>query len=582
MSPPELPDGSPDSPFRNARALPPPKRDVIAASDEDGDADSDDSSDGGFMDLMASFDSAKPAAVNEAYGLETPRAKRTMSAAHLSPLTINTRPQVMFDMKALARDAKIDSATKASSIQLRELVAESKREEPMRDTGLGTAIKDIVHDQGGQNAHKVMRAVHRAGDQAAPHFHFFKPGAKQSSPVTVPARMKNGPWKLLVHANLQTREQYVASGMPYTILRKKKELPSEVFEWVLNDLSTQTSRLLAQEYCSIINCCSRQVGSLVTSHQLEQMFVRLGAADEAAASENQHTVTRQAEDQYKGRDWCSLIYFLKLLAGIAQHMSVDAICYVTSTLLRVSMDRFLICSMDLLMDYEAAMRNLLRSLPDTRWDSFVSCTSSTKIIHLLTLSQCLECCKALHRDFKTQSIRLNALLALPVDSRRAHDLRRRLATAFLFEDSNLGGQDTSAHMTIRQLVDRLDQDDFAINAKTDFDELRASIIILDMVIDDGSFVPSDNADDETRFNADVDELASKLRAFWTKINDTGLKLARAQTKSVVEWVQQRVSVSVRTRRKVKRDIYDTALGNDPFLPRQKAMMKEFLGKKVRD
>jgi hypothetical protein len=153
---------------------------------------------------------------------------------------------------------------------------------------------------------------------------------------------------------------------------------------------------------------------------------------------------------------------------------------------------------------------------------------------------------------------------------------------FLFEDSSFGAQYPSEYITIRRIVERLDQDDFTVNSKTDFEEFRARIIILDMVIDSGSFIPSGNPEDESSFNADVDELTARLVIFWTRINDAGLKLSRAQTKSVVEWVQKRVAVSVRTRRQAKTDIYDAPVGDDPFLPRQQAMMKEFLGKKVRD
>lgn len=189
----------------------------------------------------------------------------------------------------------------------------------------------------------------------------------------------------------------------------------------------------------------------------------------------------------------------------------------------------------------------------------------------------------MQKGFKSQNIRLNALLSFPISNRRAHELRRRLAICFLFDDADLGGQNPDDIITIRRLIDRLAKDDFTINSKTDFDEFRARIIILDIVIDDGSFAATGNKDEETNFNSDVDELAGRLREFWTKINDTGLKLARAQTKSVVEWVQKRLLVSVRTRKKAKKDIYDTAmLRDDPFLPRQQTMMKEFLGKKVRD
>lgn len=325
------------------------------------------------MDFMSTSGPGKPAPAT--CNLETPRAKRTMSATHVSPLTINTKPHVMFDMKALARDAKIDDATNASSTQLRELVAETEKEESNLPTSFGSSnIKDVVQDQGGQHAHKVMRAVHRAGEQAAPHFHFFRPGFKQPGPPSAPTNIKNSTWKLLMHNDLHTREQYVVSGMPYTILRRAQMLPDEVFEWVLDDLSSQNSRLLAQEYCTIISCCPDQVKSLITSQRLAQIFVRLGAADEGAPVEDQHTVIRPAEAQYKGRDWCSLHYVLKLIADIAPHMELEAFSYAANTLLRLSMDRFLICNMDLLMEYEATMRSLLLSLTDNAtWDAFVRC-----------------------------------------------------------------------------------------------------------------------------------------------------------------------------------------------------------------
>jgi choice-of-anchor B domain-containing protein len=60
---------------------------VIAASDDD-DGEADDSSDGGFMDLMSTFDPKKPGTKNASHSFtETPRAKRTMSVSHSSPLT---------------------------------------------------------------------------------------------------------------------------------------------------------------------------------------------------------------------------------------------------------------------------------------------------------------------------------------------------------------------------------------------------------------------------------------------------------------------------------------------------------------
>lgn len=117
--------------------------------------------------------------------------------------------------------------------------------------------------------------------------------------------------------------------------------------------------------------------------------------------------------------------------------------------------------------------------------------------------------------------------------------------------------------------------------KTDFAELKATVILLDIAVDDGSVVAAfDDREDEKAFNDGVDELAVKLREIWRKINDSGMKLARTEAKSVVEWVQQRLSNTVRTRRKAKKSVFDIpGEAEDPFLPRQQDYMKNFLRKK---
>lgn len=118
---------------------------------------------------------------------------------------------------------------------------------------------------------------------------------------------------------------------------------------------------------------------------------------------------------------------------------------------------------------------------------------------------------------------------------------------------------------------------FTITPNTDFSELRANIILLDVAVDDGSVVKFDDREDEKKFNDEVDELANKLREIWRKTNDSGMKLARTEAKSVVEWVQQRLSHGVRTRRKAKASVFDMpGQQEDPFLPRQQDYMKKFL------
>lgn len=176
---------------------------------------------------------------------------------------------------------------------------------------------------------------------------------------------------------------------------------------------------------------------------------------------------------------------------------------------------------------------------------------------------------------------VTALLCIPISSKRTHDLRRRIAVSTLFQNDALARHNSEDTVTLPAIIDRLDSDIFAIRPTTDFAELRANVILLDMAVDDGSVIHFDDRDDEKTFNDQVDDLAGKLREIWRKTNDAGMRLARTEAKSVVEWVQQRLLHSVRTRKKAKKSIFDLARHeqDDPFLPRQRDYMHKFLQRK---
>lgn len=175
---------------------------------------------------------------------------------------------------------------------------------------------------------------------------------------------------------------------------------------------------------------------------------------------------------------------------------------------------------------------------------------------------------------------MNALICLPLGNKKIQSLRRRLAIACLFDDPNLSRSQPDDIITVEKLTSRLNEDEnvFSIRPDTNFGELKASVLLLDIALDDGSLGghPSSIAN-EKDFNDDVDELADALRGVWRDINDTGMKLARTEAKGVIDWVEKRLSHSVRTRRKAKRDIYKvTEQKEDLFLPKQQDFMSQFL------
>lgn len=104
--------------------------------------------------------------------------------------------------------------------------------------------------------------------------------------------------------------------------------------------------------------------------------------------------------------------------------------------------------------------------------------------------------------------------------------------------------------------------------------------MLDMALDDGSVKPFVDIEDEKQFNKLADELAGLLQGIWGNINDSGMKLARTEAKSVVEWVKQRLLNSIRTRKKMKESIFDIpGQKSDEYLPKQQDFMMSFLKKK---
>ncbi|PNY26694.1 Uncharacterized protein TCAP_03372 [Tolypocladium capitatum] len=494
----------------------------------------------------------------------TPRAKRTAVAFHASPLAI--MPKHKFDMKALAKDARRDDATTASSMRAKTAAEEAKQNATSTSNeASGDAVLEIVKESGGHDAEKVLRAVQRSEPgQSQLRYCFFD--AEYSVPTSKPATKegKKGPWSLLTQGSTKVREQHLASGVPQTILRKMNNLPDSLLEWILDELCTQKSVIMRQEYCNMIADCPEQVERLLTPERLQELFIRLGAGEDLKnEGSDLLTLSKLGHEPYQDRDWACLLSFLSLLGSISRQMSVPAVEYAIQTLLRMSMDRFLLCNIDVLVEYEGAIQHLADAIPTTSWDLF-----------------CLKTCLSLYTGIKPQTIRANALLCLPTSNRRTHDLRRRLAVVFLFNDTALARHSPEDVVTIAGMTDLLSGRAFAINLKTDFAELKASIILLDIAVDDGSVVASfDDGKDEKAFNDDVDELAAKLREIWRKINDSGMKLARTEAKSVVEWVQQRLSNTVRTRRKPKKSVFDLpGEAEDPFLPRQQDHMKKFMQK----
>lgn len=345
-------------------------------------ASDDDESDGGYSDnsledlscILGRARGDVPAEQkpqNNPYA--TPRAKRTAGEFHSSPLAI--MPRHKFDLKALAKDARRDDATTKSSLRVKEAANAAKASETSASSfATGDTIAGIVTDNGGHDARKVLRAVQRSDtSQAQPRYLFFDESYKSPSPPVAPRLGKGSPWNLLTQGNAQSREQHLISGLPQTILRKNGDLPDSLFEWMMDSLCVHMSLIVRQEYCNMVVSCPEQVERLVTAERLQQLFIRLGANEATNSSATpEFAVSRPDHEPYEGRDWSCLQSFISLLGLIASQLSVPAAEYATRKLVQLSLDKFLICNIDLLAEFEYSVQQLAAAIPSCNWDKFVS------------------------------------------------------------------------------------------------------------------------------------------------------------------------------------------------------------------
>ena len=377
-SPPHSPSSQPFSsplalrstPQKLTRTFP----EEIGASDDESDSNLSDDS---FADLSTFLGQSKttprkPTPTRAPHNNPfTPSGKRTALEPFTSPVQIKHK----FDLKALAKDAKRDDATIASSIR-NQAIKDSLAEDAAAGEGddRSTALVDIVNAKSGHDANKVLRAVKRAdAERTQKIFSFFQRDFKPPQGSSPPRSLEKTPWKLFAQGNMRTREQHLASGLAYTMSCNLVDgFPDEFFEWMVHEVCTSDSLLLRDEYSNLISTGSNQIRILITPKKLEDLFEKVGANEDIHSYEFGLTVVRTGKELYDDRDWSHLKSLLALLKDIANDLHADSITYAATTLVRMSMDRVIITNMDLLTEYEGAVTRLLNALPFSSWNEFVS------------------------------------------------------------------------------------------------------------------------------------------------------------------------------------------------------------------
>jgi hypothetical protein len=202
---------------------------------------------------------------------------------------------------------------------------------------------------------------------------------------------------------------------------------------------------------------------------------------------------------------------------------------------------------------------------------------------MLISSKCPDICRKLFDAVDEATLRFQMLRCIPATEWRVHELRRRLALAFFFNDVEYTTNAPQKLIDLSDIRTRLEQPQFKIDKDTDYYELAAMISILDIAIDDGrsTTIPLTDPEAEQEFNTEVDALAARVYIMWSHISDAGASfMSRIDAKEVLESLRQRLSYAVRTKPKPKKGIFDSTSDNIEVLKKQSEFMKKHFKKEV--
>ncbi|OTB08309.1 hypothetical protein M426DRAFT_18986 [Hypoxylon sp. CI-4A] len=551
------------------------RTDEIKGSDEEED-DSDDS----LASVSVFFKSKTgPAPYQRDPNLtSTPRAKRIASSASTikSPLTVRTKHK--FDLKFLVAHAKQSNRAEESARVADELINQGDDD----DDDANQFLKDVQNDpallqktaktllkdgEDDTKGDKLVRAIHRTKAHSYHNVHYF---FNLEQPVIKPLRKPfpqkgaRGCWSCL--ANSRARNQVFISGLPHVIASKGKTLPDEIFLWILGEICVEKNAQLRVQYCNLIALCPDSVSRLVTDARLYSMLEKLGGPKYLKSEVHPKLKGRTTlEDPYPGRDWTGLAAFLELLERLAPMLNTQNAIGAILLLLRMALDPLV--STTVRAEHAAAMIALVGVLPSTgtkQWDEACEVISSY-----------------LYEVIDEPINQVVPISHMPNTTPQLVDLRRRMAAVALFQDADLGKRPIDKSLSFKDVMERPDSPDFKINASTDFEELRALVTLLDLVVGSAGFIRDEHAKDEDgarKFDVDIDTLTFRMKLMHDKIHDS-TQSDRKVAKLSIDLLARRLNYLVRTKPPPKTSIFDPEPKEDTNLPKQRAFMEKFTSKK---
>ncbi|KAF4635782.1 hypothetical protein G7Y89_g2304 [Cudoniella acicularis] len=581
LSPPSGSDDLNSSPSPTAQSPPaaplshrPSTRVVRSSDDEDSDSDSELAD---LEDIFQLNNSSKgPASATRSYTPSTPSASRHKDIYnfHLSPLAV--LPKYQFDLKSLVSQAEAEKATEASSKRIKDMLAtkddgedsalfaDEKFVNPV-DLSHGSLLESLVPNKEDGGMQKVSRALERTETTSVEKCWYFF-----STNTTNPPNPKRKPFPSSSvksswgkeFSTAKTRNQSFVSGFVEDMVVFGKVLPDELFLWILDEACLETDDILRNAYFKTLKGSVEHISRLLSPQLVETMFLNLGGTPTATTPTEKIKPSTGLTEPYLNREWAILRCVVQFFAAVADCLQQRTREHIICLLLRMSIDHVVARNVDLLDMVQEAIRRLCRHTPSESWDSC-----------------CQNVSKVMFDSVEQPSLRLKVVDTLPCVIPRTHDLRRRLAMCFYFDDLSYSSAHPQTKTNLNRIIERLDDPAFDANSQTDYRELAALVSILDIAVDDARTPNLDLTDKDTArdFDESVDLLVAIIKDVMRSIGNPGAAfISRIEAKEALELVSQRISDTLRSRPKPKLTHFDVK--KEENLKGERIGMSAFLSK----
>ncbi|CAG8949688.1 hypothetical protein HYFRA_00004006, partial [Hymenoscyphus fraxineus] len=573
---------SPPPPSNDAMDSPTPAQDSSANVDSSAGRsriikssdDEDEDSDSSLEDLSVILGKRSSAQSTYKTAPGTPPASRFRRGPynfHLSPLPVQTKYK--FDMKSLIKQAEKDEATEASAKRIKAMVAAPQQEAESRSRldpakGFnGALLESVVAGKEDGGMQKVQRALMRTEATTVEKcWYFFD--AQNPPKVTrqaFPSKAVSQEWKGDLRSS-EMRHHTFVSGFAEDMISYGKLLPDEIFLWILDEACHEQEDALRTAYYSILQESTQQIQRLLTPKLVEANLRNIGGTSTATdiTKKIKQTAVPVGASSID-YEWAPLRSLIRFYQQVAQSLKQESRQHLICSLLRVSADKNVCKSVDLLDLLQATIRRLCKYTgKEAEWEHC-----------------CQNVCKSMLDAVESATLRLQIVQTIPSTSPRTHDLRRRLALCFFFKDISYCKVHPHAATDLNEFVDRLGDPDFVANSETDYQELTALVALLDIAVDDGRSSKLDlgNPSIAEQFDEDVDALVSAVRKVMRSIGNPGAAfISRIEAKETLELVSQRFSDTLRTKQKPKLTHFDKPRVKFENFTKEKSGMSAFLAR----